>query len=166
MEGENTGEGEKIQFEELRFVCEEAARDVVSKKGRPVPPTVVLPAPERTRLLTLPAFPDDDRERHDYLATFAYDEITAKQAPAWGFVAEGEVDGADVVVIVYGARQHAPHISAAPFAEDGGLEEFLPGEELDPTALPFLHPLQHAVDSLPPLDEGDTGAGGLPMFGG
>jgi hypothetical protein len=29
------------------------------------------------------------------------------------------------------------------------LEEFLAAEELDPTALPFLHPLQHAVDSLP-----------------
>jgi hypothetical protein len=40
-------------------------------------------------------------------------------------------------------------VSAALFATEGGLDEFLTAEELDPTALPFLHPLQHAVDALP-----------------
>jgi hypothetical protein len=58
------------------------------------------------------------------------------------------------VVVVFGARRHAPHLTASWFAEDGDLEEFAPDEELDPTALPFLHPLQHAVDALPAIGEG------------
>lgn len=153
-----------MQFEELRFVCEEAARDLARRHERPLPPTIVLPGPERTRLVTLAAFPDEDEARHAYLAEFARDQVTAEAVPAWGFVAEGEVGGQDVVVVVYGARRHAPAITAAPF-DDEGLADFLPSEELDPTALPYLHPLQHAVDSLPsqeaPPDAGPGGA--LPL---
>jgi hypothetical protein len=142
-----------VKFEELRFVCEEAAKDLVARRERPIPPTVVLPGAERTRLLTLPEFPDDDRARHDYLAQFAQDEVASTATPAWGFVVEAEVDATAAVVIVYGARKHAPYVSAAPFDDTGALGEFLPGEELDPTAMPFLHPMQHVVDSLPGLDD-------------
>ncbi len=157
-----------MKFEELRFVCEEAAKDVVAKGQRPVPPTIVLPGADRTRLLTLSEFPEDDEARHDYLARLALDQITSGGVPAWGFVVEAEIADRDAVAIVYGARKHAPEISAAPLGEDG-LGDFVAGEELDPTAMPFLHPLQHAVDALPALegdDPGDiTGGGGLPMFG-
>lgn len=138
-----------MQFEELRFVCQEAAIDLVRTRGRPVPPTVVLPGPDRTRLLTLPELPEDDEARHAVLARLAADHVTGGGVPCWGFVAEAEVDGRDAVVVVYGARRHAPHLTGSWFAPEGGLEAFAAAEELDPTALPFLHPLQHAVDALP-----------------
>jgi hypothetical protein len=155
-----------MRFEELRFLCEEAAKDLVARGDRPVPPTIVLPGPERTRLLTLPQFPEDDEARHDYLAQFALDQLTSDQVPAWGFVAEAEIGGHDAITIIYGARKHPPEISAAPL-DDDGLGEFLPGEVLDPTAMPFLHPLQHAVDALPAVDDpNQPGDGGLPLFGG
>jgi hypothetical protein len=109
----------------------------------------VLPGPQRTQLMTLPALPDDDEGRHAVLAQLAHDHVTAEGVPCWGFVAEAEIGGEDAVVVVYGARRHAPNITASTFAENGHLEEFVPAEELDPTALPFLHPLQHAVDALP-----------------
>lgn len=153
-----------MKFEELRFVCEEAAKDVVSKGQRPVPPTIVLPGPERTRLLTLSDFPRDDQARHDYLAHLAHEQITTGGTPAWGFLVEAEISGHDAVAIVYGARQHAPEISAAPL-EDDELGEFVPAEQLDPTAMPYLHPLQHAVDALPATEGDDPGQGGLPLFG-
>lgn len=143
-----------MQFAELRYVCQEAAIDLVRTQPRPVPPTVVLPGPERTRLLRLPDFPDEDEERHALLARLASDELTGRGIPAWGFLAEAVVEDEDALVIVYGARQHAPEITASRFGDDGELVEFAPAEPLDPTALPFLHPLQHAVDSLPPLDSG------------
>jgi hypothetical protein len=138
-----------VQFEELRYICQEAALDVLRARGRPLPPTVVLPGPDRTRLVTLPGFPDDDELRHAVLAQVALDEVTADRVPCWGFVAEAEVGGADAVVVAFGARRHAPHVTASGFDEDGQLAEFAPSEELDPGALPFLHPLQHAVDALP-----------------
>jgi hypothetical protein len=159
-----------VQFDELRYVCQEAALDLVRERSRPLPPTVVLPAPERTRLLTLPRFPDEDEERHAVLAQLAEDEITTTETPAWGFVAEAEIGGRDAVVVVFGARRHPPHLTASWFAEDGDLAEFAPDEELDPTAMPFLHPLQHAVDALPAVGEGfdamdpkRSGGGGLPI---
>lgn len=155
-----------MTFEELRFVCEEAAKDVLSSHGRPVPPTVILPGADRTRLLTLPQFPDDDEARHDLLAQLADDQITTHAVPCWGFVVEADVGGTDAVAIVYGARKHAPYIAAAPVADDT-LGEFVAGEELDPTAMPFLHPLQHAVDALPAVDDGtqEPPDGGLPIIG-
>ena len=163
-----------MQFEELRFVCQEAAMDLVRSRGRPLPPTVVLPGPERTQLLTLPELPEDDEARHAVLAQVALDRVTGDGVPCWGFVAEAEAGGDDVVVVVYGARRHAPHLTASRFGEDGDLEEFVPSEPLDPTALPFLHPLQHAVDSLPAAGDvfgaadpkrGGPDDGGLPIVG-
>ena len=166
-----------MQFEELRFVCQEAAIDVLDQQGA-VRPTVVLPGKDRTRLLALPSFPDEDEDRHELLANLAADEIVAGQVPCWGFLAEAELDdGGDVVIAVYGARKHAPHLTAAVKLDDGTLGEFLPAEELDPQAMPYLHPLQHAVDALPPVEtpaDGLSGvrgtpddplAGGLPLFG-
>lgn len=161
-----------MQFEELRFVCQEAALDLVRTRGRPVPPTVVLPGPERTQLLALPTLPDDDEARHTVLAELANDHVTAQRVPCWGFVAEADVGGRDAVVVVYGARRHAPALTAALFGDDGGVEAFVPSEELDPTAMPFLHPLQHAVDALPAAGDvfGDVdpkrgGGGELPVIG-
>lgn len=138
-----------MQFEELRYVCQEAALDLVRTRGRPLPPTVVLPGPERTELLTLPALPAEDEARHAVLAQLALDRVTAESIPCWGFVAEATVGDEDAVVVVYGARRHAPHLTAARFTATGDLDAFVPSEHLDPTALPFLHPLQHAVDALP-----------------
>lgn len=151
-----------MQFEELRFVCQEAAVGLVAQ-GRPVPPTVVLPGPERTRLLRLTGFPDHDEARHEYLARLAADELVTGQVPCWGFVAEAELEaGGDVVLVVFGARKHPPHLSAALAPQDAThLEEFVPSEELDPTAMPFLHPLQHAVDQLPAVETPPDGLGGV-----
>lgn len=163
-----------MQFEELRYICQEAADDLVRTKGRPLPPTVVLPGPERTELLTLPGFPDDDEARHAVLVQLAHDRISAEGIPCWGFVAEAEVGDEDAVVVIFGARRHPPHLTASRFETDGSLAGFVPAEHLDPTALPFLHPLQHAVDALPaggdvfatvdPKRRGGPGAGGtLPV---
>jgi len=143
-----------VRFDELGQLCREAAADLVATKGRPVPPTVVLPGSASTRLVTLPRFPDEDEARHVVVAQLAEDHLRQDAVPCWGFVAEAVVHGDDaVVVVVYGARRHTPHLTAARFTRDGGLSAFLAEEELDPAAMPFLHPLQHAVDSLP-------GAGG------
>lgn len=159
-----------MQFEELRFVCQEAAADLLSSRGRPLPPTVVLPGPQRTSLVTLPDLPAEDEARHAVLAQLALDRITADGIPCWGFVAEADLGGVDGVVVVYGARRHAPHLSGSALTEDGELAGFVPDEPLDPTALPFLHPLQHAVDALEGvgdvlggLDPKRAGGGGLPI---
>jgi hypothetical protein len=160
-----------VQFDELRYVCQQAALDLVRTKGRPIPPTVVLPGPQRTELVTLPELPADDEDRHRVLAELAHERITTGQVPCWGFVAEADSGGEDVVVVVFGARRHPPHLTASRFGDDGDLEEFVPSEELDPTALPFLHPLQHAVDALPAVEDvfsaadpkRQGGAGGLPI---
>lgn len=142
-----------MQFEELRFVCQEAATDLAHKHDRPLPPTVVLPGPERTRLLKLPRLPDDDEARHAVLGQLAEDEIMTRAIPCWGFIAEADAGGEDVLLVVFGARRHPPHLTASRFADNGTLEGFVPSEELDPTALPFLHPLQHAVDALPAIGD-------------
>ena len=141
--------GSTLQFEELRFVCQQAAIELLRTRGRPLVPAVVLPGPERTRLMVLPELPEDDEARHRVLSELAREHVAAPGVPCWGFVAEAEVGGSDVALVVYGARRHPPHLTASPFEEDGDLGEFVPAEELDPTALPFLHPLQHAVDALP-----------------
>lgn len=136
-----------MQFDELRYICQQAGMDVVTKRGRPTPPTLVLPGPDTTKLLTVPDFPDDDEQRHAVIAEIALREITANGTPCWGFIAEAEVGDVDVLVVAYGARRHQPEITAAVFAGDS-TDEFMPAEPLDATALPFLHPLQHAVDAL------------------
>lgn len=147
-----------MKFEELRFVCEEAAKDLLKKHGRPIEPTIVLPGPDRTRLMKLSGFPEDDETRHALVARFAQDQVVEGAVPCWGFVVEGDVNGQDALLLVYGARKHAPEITAAPLSDDE-LGEFLEGEELDPTAMPFLHPLQHAVDAMPAVEDDTPGPG-------
>lgn len=142
-----------MQFDELRFVCQQAALDLVTTRARPLPPTLVLPGAPRTRLLSLTELPEEDEARREVLARVADAELVAGGVPCWGFVAEAEVGGQDAVVVVYGARRHVPHLTAAAFEADGGLGTFLTAEELDPAALTFLHPLQRAVDALPGVED-------------
>jgi hypothetical protein len=138
-----------MRVEELEHVCREAARDLAARESRPLPPTVVLPDPRATRLIRIPEFPDGDHARTAALDALAREEISAAQRPAYGFVAEGELDdGTDVVVVVFGAHGVAPRITAAAFEESGALGAFTPTEPLDPAAMPFLHPLQHAVEEV------------------
>lgn len=152
-----------MHIEELRQVCQEAARDLLSKEGRPLPPALVLPREQSTQVLLLTGLPDDDEARLEAMAHLADEQLTARGTPAWGFLSEGElVEGAAVAVVVYGARRHRPMITAALFVGDG-LTEFEPPEELDPHAFPFLHPLQRAVDALPAETPPDADGGGLPL---
>ena len=135
-----------MRLEELDAVCRQAARDLLGREQRPLPPAVVLPLAEATRVTTLPDFPDDDEGRVALLTRFAQDVMVPANAPAWGFVAEAEAGGVEVVVVVYGARRNAPMLTAAPLIDDGP-GEFGQAEPLAPEAFPFLHPLQHAADA-------------------
>lgn len=163
-----------MQFDDLRKLTMAAAHDLVDKAAdtgaRPIAATMVVPGGASTRLVTLAGFPDTDEARHDYLAQFAADQLTANRVPAWGFVVEAVINEVDAVVAIYGARQQAPELTAAPLGPDG-LGSWVEAEPLDPTAMPFLHPLQHAVDALPaePLDRlpgplDDHTDAGLPLF--
>lgn len=140
-----------MRIEELEVVCVEAARNLVARREGPLRPSVVLPLPSATRVLTLPEWPDDDPARFDLLARFAADVMVPANAPCFGFVAEavaadGDGEPLDVVVVAFGARRLGSRISAAPLEPDG-LGEFAESEPLDPEAMPFLAPLQHAVDT-------------------
>lgn len=149
-----------MRIDELAWVCQEAARDLARREPRPLPPAVVLPAPASTRVVKLADFPPDDAARHRAMDRFAEEEVLATSTPAYGFVAEGELDdGTEVVVVVYGAHDHPPQITAAPVAADGELGDFAEPEPLDPRAMPFVHPLQHAVDQVnePPEPPGIPG---------
>ena len=139
-----------MRIEELELVCQEAARNLVQRGDRPVPASVVLPLPEKTRVTALDHWPDDDNDRTTLLERFALDVMRPANAPCYGFVAEAiaAADGdrpVDVVVIVFGARRNHPRISAAPLV-DGGLGEFTEAEPLEPIAMPFMAPLQRAAD--------------------
>lgn len=150
-----------MRFEELAFVCQEAARDLVAHESRPLPVVVVLPGPQATRLVRIPDWPDDESARFALLSALARDEILATSTPAYGFLAEAEIGAAeDVLLVVYGAHNLRPQVTAAPLA-DGELGEFMEPEPLDPDALAFLHPLQHAVDAVrePPAPPGIPGFG-------
>lgn len=144
-----------MRFDELEAICLEAAGNLVHREPRPLPAAVVLPLPEATRVTTLPDFPDDDPARFDVLAAFARKVMRPVNAPCFGFVAEAtlEADGGpvDVVVVAFGARRRPPRITVAPIA-DQGLGTFVAAEELDPSAMPFLAPLQHAADAAQPPD--------------
>jgi len=135
-----------VRLEELDAVCRQAARDLLAREGRPLRPAVVLPLPDATRVASLPDFPDDDPSRAALMARFAADVMAPANAPAFGFLAEGAVGDVEVVTVVYGARNHRPHITAAAL-EGEGLGEFSAPEELDDAAFPFLHPLRLAVDA-------------------
>lgn len=145
-----------MRIEELELVCREAALNLLKRAERPLPATVVLPLADATRVVSMPDFPDADPERFDLLSRFAQEEIRPANAPCYGFIAEAVAeseDGAptDVVVVVYGARNHHPKVTAAPLV-GGQLGEFAEAEDLEPTAFPFLSPVQHAVDASDPPD--------------
>lgn len=138
-----------MRIEELAYLCEEAARDLVSRRERPFPAAVVLPGVPASRIVELPDFPDDDTGRSAVLDALAQREIVEAARPAYGFLAEAvTADGEEVVIVVYGAHSHPPRITAAAIDEQDALGEFAPAEPLDPAALPFLHPLQHAAESV------------------
>ena len=144
-----------MTMDELELVCQEAARSLAARSDRPVPATVVVPLAAATKVTSLPEWPDDDPGRFDLLEAFARDVLRPADAPCYGFVAEAlavDDDGSpvDVLVVAFGARGHATRLTAAPVLGDG-LGPFAPSEELLPTALPFLSPLQHAVDAAPPV---------------
>lgn len=147
-----------MTIEELRQLCQEAARDLVTRGGSPVPAAVVLPAATQTRVMVLEDFPDDDDDRHLVLSHFAADHMVPAGAPCFGFIAEAELDdGAathDVVVVAFGARQRGTWITAATL-DAGELGPFSAAEQLDAAALPFVRPLQHAADMATASDDGD-----------
>jgi hypothetical protein len=153
-----------MRAEELEALCQEAARDLVKREGRPVPAAAVVPLPEATKVTTFPEFPDDDPTRFDLLTRFAEDVMVPANAPAYGFIAEAvaQTDGepADVVVVAFGGTGQPPRLTAATFTDDG-LGEFSDPEELDPAALPFLSPLRHAAEAARPPETGDVLGGGL-----
>lgn len=145
-----------MRLEELEAVCREAARGVVEREGRPVPAAVVLPLPGSNKVTTFPDFPSEDRARAILLERFSIDVMRPANASCFGFLAEGSLDAGqgtviDVVVVAYSARHHHAHVTAAPLGDDG-LGAFAAAEELDPAAMPFLAPLQAAVDAVGPPD--------------
>lgn len=145
-----------MRLEELEAVCREAARGVVEREGRPVPAAVVLPLPDSNKVTTFPDFPADDAGRAALLERFAADAVRPANASCFGFLAEAALDAGDgapvdVVVVAYSARHHHGHVTAAPLDADG-VGAFTPAEELDPAAMPFLAPLQDAVDAAGPPD--------------
>lgn len=144
-----------MRLEELSALCREAARDLLGREARPLPAAVVLPQPDASRIVTMPDLPPDDDARATVMERFAADEMRPIGAPAYGFVAEAELTTGqqpmDVVVVVYGARRQGAWISAAHLSAEG-LGEFAEDEPLDPHAMPFLAPLQRAVDEAGPPD--------------
>lgn len=144
-----------MTVDELRLLCQTAARDLCARHGRPVPTAVIVPAPDRTNVTTLSGFPDEDEARHLALSRFAADRMVPANAPCFGFVSEAELGDADtshdVLVVAYGATRRGTWITAAPLG-DADIGEFGDPEPLDPAALPFLQPLQHAADLATPGD--------------
>ena len=145
-----------MRIDELQLVCQEAAEQVVSRGRRPLPATIVLPLPAVTRVVELVDFPDDDGGRELLLTRLAEQELVPANAAAYGFVAEGlaaDEGGApmEVVVVVYSARGHHPWVTAAALEGDG-VGPFAEPEPLAPSAMPFLAPVQRAVDSARPPD--------------
>jgi hypothetical protein len=147
--GGGAGESLDVTIDELRTLCQEAARDLRDRHDRPVPAAVVLPLPGRTQVATLEDFPDDDRERFQALSHFAADRMIPAGVPCYGFIAEAELasedEPVDVLTVVFGARQRGAWVTAAVITDDA-LGPFSDVEPLDTTALPFLQPLQHAAD--------------------
>lgn len=139
-----------MTIDQLREVCQEAARNLAARGDVPV--SVVLPLPDATKVITLDAFPEHDDERRAVLSVFAADEVVPRGAPCFGFVAEARVGTDDVVVVAYGARRRVGQVTAAVRTSEG-LGDFGPAEEIAPGALSFLQPLQHAVDTAP-VDDG------------
>jgi hypothetical protein len=150
-----------VTLDQLHLLIEEAARNLVERTDRPHPVTVVLPLEGSTKVITLEGFPDQDDARHEALSVLAARQMVPANAACFGFLAEATgPDGEDLLLAVYGARQRGGYVTAAVIA-DGQLSDFTPAEPLEPTAMPFLQPLQHAVDTAAPPDQ----TGGLPIIG-
>lgn len=147
-----------MTIDELRALCQEAARDLLARHGSPLPAAVVLPLSSQTQVATLGDFPVDDDDRFLALSHFAADRMVPAGASCFGFVAEAELsaDGSamDVVVVAFGARQRGTWVTAAQI-EHGGLGQFSEAEQLEAAALPFLRPLQHAADMATAAGSGD-----------
>ena len=137
-----------MTLDELRALCEAAARDLASRPTRPLPVAVVLPHHDATRVIVLDGFPDADEARHHALSVFAAHEMVPQGVPCFGFIAEATLGGEDVLLLAYGARRRGAFVTAAHFGPEG-LGDFAASEELDPTAMPFLKPLRHAADTAP-----------------
>jgi hypothetical protein len=145
-----------VRIEELELVCREAVLGLVARAERPLPATVVLPLADATRVVSMPDFPVDEERRLELMTHFAEEEMRPANAPCYGFVAEAVAadeagEATDVVVLVYGARNHHPLITAAPLVDDQ-VGEFTAPESLEPTAMPFLVPVQRAADAATPPD--------------
>ena len=140
-----------MRIEELELVCQEAARNVVTRQSRPLRPSVVLPLPDATRVVALPDWPDDDSQREHLLQRFADEMMRPVNAACFGFVAEATAGGDEVVVVVFGARRTGARVMAAPLEGDQ-LGDFVPSEPLDASAMPFLAPLRAAADEASPPD--------------
>lgn len=145
-----------MRLAELEAVCREAARGVVQREGRPVPAAVVLPLPESNKVTSFPDFPADDPARTALLQRFAEEVMRPANASCFGFLAEASLDAGagspvDVVVVAYSARRSHAHVTAAPLA-GATVGDFVTAEELDAAAMPYLRPLQEAVDAAGPPD--------------
>lgn len=151
-----------MTVDQLLLVVQEAARNLIQRTTRPYPVALVVPLPGSTKVTSLDGFPDDDDERTDVMSVFAARHLIPDNAACFGMVAEATgADGQDVLVVVYGARRRGSFVTAAMIEQDG-LGEFAEPEPLEPTAMPFIQPLQHAVDMAEPAS--DPG-GGLPIIG-
>ncbi len=149
-----------MTIDQLRILVEQAATELVQRTERPHPVTVVLPLEGSTKVISLDGFPDDDVERADALSVLAARQMVPVNAACFGFIAEADSADGDVLLLVYGARQRGALVTAALIGPDG-LSAFADPEPLEPTALPFIRPLQHAADTASP---GEASGGGLPII--
>lgn len=151
-----------MTLDQLRLLVQEAAAEIANRHDRPLPVTVVLPLEGSTKVLSLDAFPDDDADRKEALSVLAANHMVPANAACFGLLAEATgPDGEDLYLAVYGARRRGALLTAATIGDEG-LSEFLDPEPLDPTALPFVQPLQHAADMAEAPD--DPASGGLPIL--
>ena len=151
-----------MTIDPLRILVEQAATELAERATRPYPPTVVLPLEGSTKVISLDGFPDDDAERADALSVLAARQMVPANAACFGFIAEAESADGDVLLVVYGARQRGAMLTAAMLGEEGLASAFVDAEPLEPTALPFVQPLQHAADTASPSE---PPSGGLPIIG-
>lgn len=154
-----------MTLDQLELLVQQAAEELAARHDDAVPVTVVLPLPGATRVLSLDAFPTDDAHRREALSVLAARQMVPANATCFGFLAEASGPaGEDLLVAVYGARRRGAFVTAAARQPDGGLSAFTAAEPLEPTAMPFLQPLQHAADMAEAPDD-PAGGGGLPIIG-
>ena len=152
-----------MTIDQLRALMEEAARDLVARAERPYPVSVVLPLEQSTKVIALDGFPDEDGARKDALSVIAARQMVPNNASCFGFLAEADGPGGqELLVVVYGARQRGGFVTGA-LLQDGGVGTFAEPEPLEPAAMPFVQPLQHAADTSSPPSGATSG---LPIISG